>query len=140
MAPLPVSAAVTARGLFDYRHGFDLDDTELRAGPILDCAAGASPFAAQARARGATVTSVNPLYDQVTAEIVGGSRPTWPAPPAGSPPTVTTSTGATSARPTRTSEPPRLLRTSSLPTSPTTPSITSLPPYPNFRFPTGTSG
>ncbi len=33
-----------------------------------------------------------------------------------------------------------VLRTSSsLATRPTTPSITSLPPYPNFRFPTGTS-
>jgi hypothetical protein len=59
MAPLPVSAAVTARGLFDYRHAFDLDNTELRAGPILDCAAGTSPFAAQARACGATVTSAS---------------------------------------------------------------------------------
>jgi hypothetical protein len=59
MTPIPVLAAMIVRGLSDYRHVFDLDDTELRAGPILDCAAGSSPFAAHARARGAAVTSVD---------------------------------------------------------------------------------
>jgi hypothetical protein len=61
MTPIPVPAAVTARGLFDYRYAFDLDDTELRAGPILDCVAGSSPFAAQACARDAAVTSIDPV-------------------------------------------------------------------------------
>lgn len=69
--PAPVQSAVTARGLFDYRHMFALDAAELVAGPILDCPAGASPFAAQARARGDAVTSVDPIYDRSAATILG---------------------------------------------------------------------
>jgi len=66
-----VRSAVTARGLFDYRHAFVLDDDELTAGPILDCPGGASPFAAHPRARGGIVISVDPIYDQPVEDIVG---------------------------------------------------------------------
>jgi len=67
----PVPVAVTARRLFDYRHAFALDADELTVGPILDCPAGAFPFAAQVRARGGAVTSVDPIYDQPAGAIVG---------------------------------------------------------------------
>jgi hypothetical protein len=53
---------VTPRPLFDYRNMFLLTDEELLAGPILDCPAGASPFAAQVRARGGRAVSVDPIY------------------------------------------------------------------------------
>jgi hypothetical protein len=53
---------VTPRPLFDYRNMFLLTDEELLAGPILDCPAGASPFAAQVRARGGKAVSVDPIY------------------------------------------------------------------------------
>ncbi len=53
---------VTPRPLFDYRNMFLLTDEELLAGPILDCPAGASPFAAQVRARGGQAVSVDPIY------------------------------------------------------------------------------
>ena len=63
---------VTPRPLFDYRRMFLLSDEELLAGPILDCPAGASPFAAQVRARGGTAVSVDPIYgprDTVVARV-----------------------------------------------------------------------
>ena len=41
---------------------FLLTDDDLRAGPILDCPAGASPFGAQVRALGGEVVSVDPAY------------------------------------------------------------------------------
>lgn len=41
---------------------FRLTEAGLRAGPILDCPGGASPFGAQVRARGGSVTSVDPAY------------------------------------------------------------------------------
>ncbi len=53
---------VTPRPLYDYRNMFLLTDEELLAGPILDCPAGASPFAAQVRARGGQAVSVDPIY------------------------------------------------------------------------------
>lgn len=60
--PLLGRLIVTPRPLFDYRNMFLLTDVELLAGPILDCPAGASPFAAQVRARGGHAVSVDPLY------------------------------------------------------------------------------
>jgi hypothetical protein len=54
--------AVTSRPLDAYRDMFRLDDSELTAGPILDCPAGASPFGAQVRALGGEVVSVDPAY------------------------------------------------------------------------------
>lgn len=49
---------------------FGLDDSSLTADSILDCAAGASPFGAQVRARGGWVTSVDPIYNQTAGEIM----------------------------------------------------------------------
>lgn len=60
--PLLGKLIVTPRPLFDYRNMFLLTDEELLAGPILDCPAGASPFAAQVRARGGRAVSVDPIY------------------------------------------------------------------------------
>ena len=54
--------AVTSRPLDAYRDMFRLDDSDLTAGPILDCPAGASPFGAQVRALGGEVVSVDPAY------------------------------------------------------------------------------
>lgn len=66
--------AVTPRPLADYRTMFLLTDSDLRAGPILDCAAGASPFGAQARLRGGNVVSVDPLYKAPRDELVARAR------------------------------------------------------------------
>lgn len=65
-----VASAVTARGLFDYRLMFGLTPAEITGSTFLDCAAGASSFAAQVRARGGTVTSVDLLYDRPVEDIV----------------------------------------------------------------------
>jgi hypothetical protein len=62
--------AVTPRPLADYRTMFSLTDSELRAGPLLDCAAGASPFGAQVRLRGGSVVSADPLYTVARDELV----------------------------------------------------------------------
>lgn len=53
---------VTARPFDEYVAMFDLADADLLAGPVLDCPAGASGFAAGARALGADVTAVDPEY------------------------------------------------------------------------------
>ena len=53
---------VSARPLAEYVAMFDLDDEALGRRPILDCPGGASSFAAEVRARGGEVTSVDPLY------------------------------------------------------------------------------
>jgi hypothetical protein len=61
-ARLTGAVAVTPRPLAAYRDMFLLTDDDLRAGPILDCPAGASPFGAQVRALGGEVVSVDPAY------------------------------------------------------------------------------
>lgn len=53
---------VTARPFDEYAAMFHLTDDDLLAGPVLDCPAGASGFAAGARALGADVTAVDPEY------------------------------------------------------------------------------
>lgn len=53
---------VTARPFDEYRAMFDLSDRDLLAGPVLDCPAGASGFAAGAAAMGADVTAADPEY------------------------------------------------------------------------------
>jgi len=53
---------VTARPFDEYVAMFDLADEDLLTGPVLDCPAGASGFAAGARALGAEVTAVDPEY------------------------------------------------------------------------------
>lgn len=65
---------VSPRPLADYRTMFLLTDPELTAGPILDCAAGASPFGAQARLRGGSVVSVDPLFTASREELVELAR------------------------------------------------------------------
>lgn len=61
--------AVTPRPLQAYCDMFLLSDDEIRAGPILDCPAGASPFGAQVRARGGEVVSVDPVYEQAAGLV-----------------------------------------------------------------------
>jgi hypothetical protein len=61
-APLPGAVAVTPRPLAAYRDMFLLTDDDLRAGPILDCPGGTSPFGSQVRALGGEVVSVDPAY------------------------------------------------------------------------------
>jgi hypothetical protein len=61
---------VTPRSLADYRDMFVLSDADLTDGSILDCAAGASPFGAQVRARGGSVVSVDPAYALAPDELV----------------------------------------------------------------------
>jgi len=53
---------VTARPYDEYVAMFGLSADELLRGPVLDCPAGASGFAAGARARGGDVTAVDPEY------------------------------------------------------------------------------
>ena len=53
---------VTARPFDEYRAMFDLADGDLLDGPVLDCPAGASGFAAGARAMGCRVTAMDPQY------------------------------------------------------------------------------
>lgn len=65
---------VSPRPLADYRTMFLLTDSELKAGPILDCAAGASPFGAQTRLRRGSVVSVDPLYEAPRDELVDLAR------------------------------------------------------------------
>ena len=66
--------AVTARGLFDYRSMFLLDDNAINSTSFLDCAAGASSFGAQVRARNGRALSVDPIYDQPAEQIVARVR------------------------------------------------------------------
>lgn len=54
---------LTSRSHAEYRAMFDLSDADL-AGVTLDCAAGASSFAAVASAAGARVLATDPLYAQ----------------------------------------------------------------------------
>lgn len=67
-----IGVAMTCRGYAEYERMFDLDDTLLRLGTVLDVAAGASSFAAEARSKGLTVMSADPRYrhsaDQLEAE------------------------------------------------------------------------
>jgi hypothetical protein len=66
--------AVTPRPLAAYRDMFLLTDTDLRAGPVLDCPAGASPFGAQVRALGGAAISVDPAYHHPVRELVERAR------------------------------------------------------------------
>jgi SAM-dependent methyltransferase len=68
-ARLTGGVAVTPRPLAAYRDMFLLTDDELRAGPILDCPAGASPFGALVRALGGQAVSVDPAYGEAEALV-----------------------------------------------------------------------
>lgn len=73
--PEPIGdVVITPRPLSDYRNMFLLDDHDLLGGPILDCPGGASPFGAQVRSRGGTVTSVDPVYDQLPQALAAHIR------------------------------------------------------------------
>lgn len=63
-ARLTGEVAVTPRPLAAYRDMFLLTDDDLRAGPILDCPGGASPFGALVRALGGEAVGVDPVYGQ----------------------------------------------------------------------------
>jgi hypothetical protein len=65
---------VTARPFDEYAAMFDLRDDDLLAGPVLDCPAGASGFAAGAGARGADVTAVDPQYEGGHDDLVARAR------------------------------------------------------------------
>ena len=65
---------VTARPFDEYVAMFNLTDADLLAGPVLDCPAGASGFAAGARALGADVTAVDPEYVVPHDELVLRAR------------------------------------------------------------------
>lgn len=65
---------ITPRPLSDYRDMFLLSDADFTAGPILDCPGGASPFAAQVRARGGSVVSVDPAYQLSRGELTARVR------------------------------------------------------------------
>ncbi len=60
---------MSARPLSEYRAMFELTDDDLLAGPVLDCPGGGASFAAEARALGADVLSVDPLYAATPAEL-----------------------------------------------------------------------
>ena len=51
-----------------------LRDADLLAGPVLDCPAGASGFAAGARAMGADITAVDPEYATPHRDLVARAR------------------------------------------------------------------
>lgn len=53
---------------------FDLTDADLLAGPVLDCPGGGASFAAEARALGVEVVSVDPLYSTPPAELAERTR------------------------------------------------------------------
>lgn len=65
---------VTARPFDEYLAMFDLAEADLRAGPVLDCPAGASGFAAGARAIGADVTAVDPEYAIAPDDLLRRAR------------------------------------------------------------------
>lgn len=73
---------VSARPLAEYRAMFDLDEDALRGRRILDCPGGCASFGAEARALGARVTSVYPVYaidpetlaERARADVARGNR------------------------------------------------------------------
>ncbi|MDQ0058451.1 class I SAM-dependent methyltransferase [Paenibacillus harenae] len=64
-----VGVAMTCRGYEEYIRMFDMTESDLEPGPILDVAAGGSSFTADAKARGYEAFAVDPRY--------GGDVPRW---------------------------------------------------------------
>lgn len=66
-----IGVAMTCRGYAEYERMFDLDETVLRtrSGTVLDVAAGASSFAAEARSKGFTVVSADPRYGHTAEQL-----------------------------------------------------------------------
>jgi hypothetical protein len=65
---------VTSRGFDEYCAMFDLTGLDLGELEILDCPGGASGFPAAARARGARVVSVDPVYLIPPDELIARAR------------------------------------------------------------------
>ena len=55
--------AFIGRTFAEYMKMFDLDEDMLRQGPVLDCPAGPSSFAAEANNRGINITACDICYD-----------------------------------------------------------------------------
>ncbi|MEF3302717.1 class I SAM-dependent methyltransferase [Paenibacillus sp. GYB003] len=64
-----VGVAMTCRGFAEYELMFGLDEALLGRGPVLDVAAGASSFAAEARSRGIDVVCADPRYALTAGQI-----------------------------------------------------------------------
>lgn len=62
--------AFFGRTYAEYMDMFDLDESLLRQGQILDCPAGASSFAAEAHKLGINVTACDILYDLTSDELM----------------------------------------------------------------------
>lgn len=60
---------MTCRSYVEYERMFSLDEEVLGAGPILDIAAGASSFVAEAADRGWEAAAVDPLYAMTPEEL-----------------------------------------------------------------------
>ncbi|MFJ4770796.1 hypothetical protein ACIP88_17025 [Streptomyces uncialis] len=60
---------ITARPFTDYTAQFALTTDDLLAGPVLDCAGGASDFAATVRSLGGTAVSTDPAYRQSPSHL-----------------------------------------------------------------------
>jgi SAM-dependent methyltransferase len=57
-----IGVAMTCRGYEEYIRMFDLNESDLAGGPVLDVAAGGSSFTAEAKARGYEACAVDPRY------------------------------------------------------------------------------
>lgn len=57
-----IGVAMTCRGYAEYERMFDLDEETLRRGEVLDVAAGASSFAAEAAGKGIRAYGADPRY------------------------------------------------------------------------------
>ena len=64
-----IGVAMTCRSYEEYVRMFALADETLKRGKVLDVAAGASSFAAEARKRGADVVCADPKYAQTAEEL-----------------------------------------------------------------------
>src|SRR5690606_38896413 len=65
-----IGVAMTCRGYEEYLRMFDLTEIELKAGNVLDVAAGGSSFTAEANARGLSAQAVDPRYGAEVQEWV----------------------------------------------------------------------
>ena len=64
-----VGVAMTCRSYGEYEKMFLLEDDCLKKGKILDVAAGASSFVAEANERGYDAVAVDPLYDLTVEQM-----------------------------------------------------------------------
>lgn len=69
-----VGVAMTCRGYEEYIRMFDLKETDLAGGSILDVAAGGSSFTADAKARGYEAYAVDPRYGSNVSKWVEEAR------------------------------------------------------------------